>query len=265
MSLLEFFAKNYSNNLLWAGKSEFIPLLKSNGLANYFEDLKEDHLKKFTTPIFMDRDDRIYFNSLYNYKDVKTYYGSFGYHCKQPVCRQIFQNSCVPWEDIYIPELRANFQKPIFDFSKKFVLVIPDETIYSNNPISCLDFNLTQIVSLSQLLIQNNINTVILANDPRKYYNGFVSVLPATLDNILSLIPKSIALFSKQIDYHLISMLLTKAKLFYSFPIMKRTIREYILDANYKYLFGKYSNDQNIVLINNMNINEIVQNIIKNV
>ena len=264
MSLLELFSRTYNNDFLWAGRKEFIPLLKSNGLANYFEGLKEDHLKKFTTPIFMDRDDRVYFNSLYNYRDVKTYYGSKGYHCKQPVCKQIFQNSCFPWRDC-VPELRGSFQSPPVDLSKKFVLIIPDQTIFSNNSISCLEFNLTQIVSLSQLLIQKGINTLIIANDPRKYYNGFVSVLPATIDNLFSLIPKSIALFSKQIDYHLISMLVSKAKLFYSFPIRQTLIREYIMHANYKYLFNQYSDDKSIVLINNMNIKEIAQNIIRDV
>lgn len=257
---LELFDKIYLNNFYWAGDPKFLPLLKANGLADYFSIIKEKHLNKFTTPIFLDRNDRVYFNSLYNYRDVKSFYNTEGYHCNKPVCKQIFSNSCFSWNENYIPQLRYNF-KSKFDTSKKYILVMPDETIYSDNKISCLNFNLTEILTLSNLIAQKNIKTIILAENPNNWYNRYVDVIPATIENIFALLPKCIGLFSKQIDYLLISLCLSKARLFYNFQIQKRKIKEYLLDTNYNFLFGKYSSDKNIILINNKTIKEIADNI----
>jgi len=216
LSILE--TMNYmlpGNNLFWCGNSEFYPLVKYNGLAKTTSIMDQKTLRCFPTPIFFDKNNRAYFNCLVNYMEYRAYYDEPGFFDKRSVITQIVEKSTVPWDNRFIPNLRY-LEKNIKAFLKKgrapYILIFPDRTGTSQHDIECLNWNTRQIRSFVTML-QPEFKPVLVVKDPSLYYNINAEIIPFTLENVFSLITKSYAVLSKDIDILLLSLALSKAKI----------------------------------------------------
>lgn len=232
--------------IYWYGDDSFNYLVHSNGLASiYAGPLQEEQLKDYTTPFFMDNKDSLYINYLNNYIDVKTCYGREGYHREAALSRQLFENSLLPWSTSYFPKLRflqgsIEFEnwckREKFYKNKPFVLIFPDKG-WSKHKVNCLNWSHTQVKSLAAMLKQANINLVICTSNPGLYYGSKLYLLPNKLEYIFNLLPYAKATMSQDIDFLLISLMISKAKI-----IAIKQKKEFDIAKNKNYLVNNKTN-----------------------
>lgn len=210
------------SSLSWAGDVRHLPLIKINGLAKIhdnYKSLSQNVAEQFPTPIFLDKQNNVYFNCLNNYIKVFSYYGKFGYQDKRASCAQIFQNSLLSWDEQFIPRLR-NYSSNIDNLiklpllqNKSFVLILPDIIGYSNHQDICLDLEPIKIKSLAAMLFQKNIATIVMTNSPAKYFDSQIQTIAFDLELFLYLAQKSKSILSREPDFLLITNAISKAKI----------------------------------------------------
>lgn len=215
--------------IYWVGNKKFLPLIKAQGLGEYSEVVDDSVLKKFTTPIFFDKENRVYFNSLYNYLEVYSYYLYFCYHNYKPGLEQILSNLCYPsdlWEtpkikDIEISDdLKFHLNSSKIDFSLPFILVLPDKTGDSLHNQSCLDWSARDINALATLMYSLQIQTVVLTPKVGKYFGGRAKCVPYSFDSALTLLSKAKAVLSKDLDFLYMARFLF-SNISFSLPVSK--------------------------------------------
>ncbi|HVI41750.1 MAG TPA: hypothetical protein VM577_13950 [Anaerovoracaceae bacterium] len=226
--------------LHWAGDSKFLPILQMQGLAKYYSKFDPAILEKFPTPVFFDKQDGAYFNCLLNYFNVKTYYGTKGYKDQRVASRQIFEKGMIPWDPEFIPKFRNNTLSTELNnwmktskiiLNQRFVIILPDKTGYSQHNIIGLDWTPTQVKAFGEMLSQRNIAPLVFSNNPHKYYDPALHVLPVKLDFLFQLLPKAKAILSKDIDFMFVGQALSEAAIF-SKPLKKA----FDLNKNNKFL-----------------------------
>lgn len=216
------------STLYWAGDSKFLSIIEVNGLAkkhNSSELLTQNVVSGFPVPLFLDKQNNVYFNCLNNYIKVFTYYNKLGYLDKRPSFLQIFQNSLMPWNMQFIPKLR-NIPSVEFDNwmklsrlqNKSFVLLVPEITGCSQHSEICLDLEPVKIKALAAMLFQKNIATIVMTNSYSKYLDPQLQVAPFNLKLFLYLAQKAKAVLSGEADFLLISNAISRAKII-SFPL----------------------------------------------
>lgn len=214
-------------DIYWVGSKNFKSLVKSQGLSYYSEIVDESVLKRFTTPIFFDKEDRVYFNSLYNYLKVYSYYLFFGYNDEKSGSNQILNNLCYSsdfWEKPKIrnievsEELRFHLNSAKIDLSLPFVLIMPDETEDSWHQQSCLNWSPRDINSLAAMLCSQQIQTVVLTPRVGKYFGGQAKCIPYNFDFALTFLSKARAILSKDLDFLYIARVLF-SNVSFSLPI----------------------------------------------
>lgn len=197
-------------NIHWVGSKNFSSLAKSQDLSYYSEVVDESVLKRFTTPVFFDKENRAYFNSLYNYLKVYSYYLDFGYNNEKSGSGQILNNLCYSskfWEKPKIrnievsEELRFHLNSVKIDLSLPFVLIMPDETKDSWHHQSCLNWSPRDINSLAAMLYSQQIQTVVLTPKVGKYFGGQAKCVPYSFDFALTFLSKASAVLSKDLDF----------------------------------------------------------------
>ena len=224
LSYLEFINKaNLGKKLLWAGNDKFNKLLWMNGLAKPSDkSFTKELLKKYPTPIFLDKKHNIYFNFLNNYIDVYNYCGNFAYVDNKPLLRQMWRNLAIAgvMDDMFIPQLRsfrisAGVEKWVkennFYINKPYVCIFPDlNSGFSVHGGRMLNWNVQQVRAFSAMLRQAGYSTIIFTNNVR-FFTG-ENVAPMDLDFILYFLLKSKAVLSEEVDFLLLSMMLSNAK-----------------------------------------------------
>lgn len=223
LSILE--AINYTapgTKLFWCGDSKYHHLLEVNGLAKPFSGITQFDLDRFPVPIFFDMNDRAYFNYLNNYLDVKTYYLENGYRDRRPLIQQIVEKSTIGWDIRHLPKLR-NFQMPQdidpylrmckLHVNGPFALLFPDGDDYSLHNVNCLGWDSHQIRSVAAILQQRNIPLVLVTNKINHYAYSQAKILPLRADFVLYLMNKASAILSKNIDFLLVSLAISDAKI----------------------------------------------------
>jgi hypothetical protein len=223
----------------WAGDPKFLPLVKCQNLANYSEEPKSGDLFRFPTPVFLDASKFTIFNSLFNYIQVYNIYGELKYQDGKAIFDQIFKNSLLPWDSKYLPKIRANLSLTCenilrshnLSLSDDYVLIFPEASALSSHKQSCLNWNVSQVKALASMLKQQQLKTIVLSNNPRKYLDANVISLDFNLELIINLLYSCKLILSESIDFLLIGLLVSSAKL-----ASKPTFKELKLEKNKKWL-----------------------------
>ena len=228
------------NKIQWCGNNTFNSLVHLHGIASLTNNCPKEILSKYPTPIFMDKSKNIYFNCLNNYQQVKPYYGGSGYTDRSPIVKQLLRNSLAPWEQQYIPKFRnlnsltdgflCWSKVSRFDLSRPYICLFYD--INWSEHKSNFKWNEHQVKSLAAMLRQRGISTLLFTQHPQKFYNSSAYCIAPDLENIINLLPKSLAVLSSDIDFlFLASMLSESSKI-----IMKLTVRKMNISSNVRAL-----------------------------
>ena len=207
--------------LFWCGNKIYHHLLEINGLSKSYNDITKFDLDRFPTPIFLDQDNGAYFNYLNNYMNVYTYYLKHGYRDRRPILQQLLENSTVKWDVRHLPKLRY-FKKPDglnhylrmykLHINGPFVLLFPDGGEYSMHNVNCLQLDIHQIRSIAAILQQHNIPLILMTNNVNRYTYSQAKIFPLRIDFATYLIKKATAVLSKNIDFLLVSLAISDAK-----------------------------------------------------
>lgn len=237
------------SRIFWSGNDKFSSLVHLNGIAK-IESLPNGIVSRYPTPLFMDKSQNIYFNCLNNYLVVKPYYGGKGYKDKNLLSKQLLRNSTLPWNIQYIPKFR-NFDLPSkefinwsrvvrLDLNRPCVCFFYDLNCSQHN-VSILKWNQNQIRSLSAMLKQQGIATLMFTKNPSLFYGSGMYCIPSIqFETIIHCLIKAQAVLSNEIDFLFLAMMLCKgAKI-----ITKPTNRMLNLKAN-----GNFLNIQNDVFV----------------
>lgn len=235
LSLLEALnATDPTRQLYWTGNPKYSSLAYMNGLSKPSPvEVDAPLAERYPTPIFLDKYDLAYFNCLNNYIKLRPYYQRGRRSNMWPVTRQIFVNSLLEWDFKYIPQLRKMLvsneleewrKRSRFYDNKPFVLIFPDASDFTMHSDECLNWGPTEVKALSSMLHQVGYSLVICTNNPRPYYDSYAFHVPLELDFILFLLPKARAILSKDIDFLLMGLLLSSAKIIAN-PSRKRCFR----------------------------------------
>jgi hypothetical protein len=228
--------------LSWAGPNRYHSLVQVNGLAQPINPLNQSLLRQFPTPLFLDREQQAYFNCLNNYLTVSAYYGQTGYQDKRAVVQQITEKSLLPWSPRYIPKLRTwPESKELTTWLKlhriypnsPFVLIIPEVTTHSQHQVESLTWGPQPIRALAAMLSQVGITTIVAAMNPAKFYDSIAVTLPFDLNSVLQLMPQAQAILAKDLDFLLLALSLSEAKL-----LTTKQPHQFKLEKNQKFLGG---------------------------
>ena len=205
-----------SHNLFWLGNPEFSCLANFQGLCKFCNiTLTPEMLKQYPVPLFFDQDHRVYFNVLNNYLIRTSYWGKYPEAIDVPVTEQIFRNVMIPWRD-YLPILR-NLGTDFFDgevnigrFNTKtrIVLIILNQT---KNDI--LDWSIQNIKEFSQLASHKGLKTVVFSHNPNAFHGSSILAYKYDIRKILQVLENSWMVLSNDIDWLLISLMASKAKM----------------------------------------------------
>jgi hypothetical protein len=195
----------------WCGNSLFKKLNDLQGLAKSSKRISSSVLYQYPVPAFFNKNKTATFmNCLNNYIDVYTYYGEFRYRNDKALLKQLFNNLMIKWDDKYIPQLRridlpeklnklANTSR--FDLRKKFVLLFPDITGWSDHNSISLTWGLNEVRSFNAMLSKTDYNLIIVSPYPQRYYGLGALIVPMAVDNIIYLIKESSFVLSKEPDF----------------------------------------------------------------
>jgi hypothetical protein len=209
--------------LFWNGNPKFHHLVDINGLAKPTDLVSENDLERFPTPVFFDKEDRAYFNCLNNYLAVYTYYLTPGYQDGRSAVKQIVEKSTFPVDRAVFPQIRHKEVPPQLDFHFKseniqieapFVLIFPDKSDLSVHDVDCLGWEPREVNALAAMLSQVDIQLIAMTQRPGKYFGSLVKLIPLQLDYMLHLMPKSLAVLSKDVDFLFVANHMSDAILF---------------------------------------------------
>lgn len=239
LSIIEALGKLEPNRgLFWAGNRHFKILVWSQGIAKTLDT--PDLCDQYPIPLFFDREKLAYFNCLNNYRTTRTYSGNYEKPNRDIIFHQIFRNSMIPWKTQYIPVLRNNdinnkYKKWLdsvrFHDNQRFILIIPEQTVYSRHIHSCLGWEALQIREFAAMVRKYNLPVIVCTDNDGLYYNSHIIRAPIDLEIIIPLLSKTWMILSEQIDYLLVSMVLSNANI-----ISKPQEREFDLYKHAEYL-----------------------------
>lgn len=205
-----------SKKVFWAGDKRFYDLVKFYGKTEITSCENISH--KYPVPLFLDKKNKAYFNVLNNYLTKYSYYGSHPQKNHKPIFEQIFSNSMLPWDNKYYPKISWNFQKlkawaktARFYFNKKFIVIIYDESCFSDHKINCLDWNQRNLREFASMMRRFDIEIVLCTNNRASFYDSPYYQAPQELDIVLPLISQASIVLSSNIDFLLISLIISEA------------------------------------------------------
>ena len=106
LSIFEYYNKFMPyKKLYWSGNKDFEYLLSLNKLSK-LSNIEELVVKNYTIPLFLDKEDGLYFNCMNNYLRLNNYKGQFIEKNRDNIFKQIFDNSLIKWDKEYIPKIR---------------------------------------------------------------------------------------------------------------------------------------------------------------
>lgn len=215
MTILE--KMNYmmpSANLFWCGNKEYYDLIDTNGLAKSFDSITVEDLGRFPTPIFLDKENRAYFNCLNNYLKVYTYYLTLGYNDDRSAIQQITEKSTLNWDNRFLPKIRntqipadLNFYLKMYGLkiNSPFVIIIPEKTSFSIHDNICLNWDSQQIRSFAAILSQYDISLIVMTEQEGSQSYGGAHVLPLRVDFLMHLLSSAKGILSRDVDFLLVA------------------------------------------------------------
>lgn len=233
-----------SHKLYWSGNDSYHTLLGANGLALPFAEIDQKDINRFPTPIFLDKNNRAYFNCLINYLVKKTYYLTGGYPDGRAAIQQIIEKSTFSHNSNIKPKIRYNdemgdhtslFKAHSVDLSKPFILFIPDHTSCSIHNDSFLNWNKSQNKSFITLATQAGYQVVVLTESPSQYWGINAKIIPFSIELFLTLVPQAKFLISRDVDFPLVSCSISDAAI-----IANKTVGCFKIDKN-SHIIGKDS------------------------
>ena len=227
LCLLEYFHLVYpTREVYWSGNEKYHSLLEMSGLGKISTSILTKHmLIDYPVPLFFDKQNFAYFNLLNNYVIRPNIFLQFPKHRIEILLKQIFENFLIkPWSRDYIPKLRNFTYSDTFNkwinlnriyLNKPYVLIIPDNTNFSiHKKTECLNWSDYEIKAFAAILRQEDV-PLIVCTDRAIGYGNNIYTAPIDLNFILPLIINSSAILSKDLDFLILSLFLSKAKLFF--------------------------------------------------
>jgi hypothetical protein len=202
-----------SRNVTWLGNAGFNQLLQLHGLCKSSSiGLTKEHLAKYPAPVFFDQDNRVYFNVLNNYLTRYSYWGENPETVDDPVVKQIFSNSLLPW-NYQVPRLRAlnpvDSSKIMKDNKDRVILFVLDG-VYEHS-FKTLEWGVHNIRELAAMLFGKKFKVVVATDKPGPFYGTKAVPIPCDQKTVLTMISKAWMVLSPTIDWLLIALMLSKA------------------------------------------------------
>jgi hypothetical protein len=205
------------HRIFWLGHQEYSFFVRVQNLCKLSQiAFKPEILKSYPTPIFLDADGNAYLNVLNNYLERTSYWGKYPEPVNAPVLEQMFQNVMVPWRQSYIPKLR-NLGIEFFDELRntgrlrqrtKVVCIVLNA---SQNDV--LGWNMQNLKEFTQLASHKGLKVVIFTHDVSVFYGTKILAHEYDLRKILQVIINSWMVLSSDIQWLLIALMLTDARL----------------------------------------------------
>ena len=191
-----------SANLYWEGNPAFKLLIETNGLAKMSKNiLGEKVVYQYPLPVFFDKDDKAYFNCLYNYFPINT-------RQKMTPAHKIFTRNIFGFDKKYLPKMRdvcypESLAKSLMlqkiDPNKFLVVLFPDKAQGSLHDVDCLGWGVKSIKSFYSMLKQSGIQLVIATNTASKYYE--FPCVSLNIENAIYLLSSANVILSRTVDY----------------------------------------------------------------
>jgi hypothetical protein len=263
LSILESLNRTFPGvELLWNGDLKYKSLLDSQGLAEATDLVTQYDLDRFPAPIFIDKNDRAYFNCLNNYLKVKPYYLSGGYVSYRALINQIVSNSTLEWDLRDLPRFRHNMRPKGLDYyykihnlhsNSKFALLFIDNS-FSIHRKNCLHWDVHQVRAAAAILQQNGISLVVVTDNVNGYSYSQAKVIPFDPMSAIYLMKQADTILSTDIDPLLIGMHISDAKL-----VSFKHKRAFGLKNNARFL----NSDNDIYISREMSVTDVCDYILK--
>lgn len=250
---------NPRDNLFWAGNEKYNQLVYFNGLAKVYNKNIENLTNDYPSAIFTDNENNLYLNALNNYIKVKPFITSNKYTIdKHPIFQQIVQNSIYKFDKNLLPKIRKHIEP--YKTKRPYICIFPDiATGWSqlDPKFSFLNFDYNQINWLIVQLYKQGIDTIVFKKHA-PYYGVPYKREDLNIENVFKYLPNSKAILSNEIDFLLLGLIISKAKLIYK-PRTKK-MKHYDLVQNAKFIEAQ----NKIVSIKNITEDSVYQSIIMN-
>lgn len=244
LSCAEAISKIENGKLYWLGNKKFFDLINLHGLCEISNiKLTLRDLDNYPTPVFFDKKDKVYFNLLNNYIIKKNYWQMYDCEAKDPAIKQIFDN-CLLNEWPGPPKFR-NLNSSKMNKNKNIVIIL--DNFYSIHKIDCLNWSIQQTKELASMLYGKNFKVNVISNNKTPFYGSKVNVIDYNILNIMDLIKSSWMVLSNNIDWLIISLMISNAIVF-----SKTLPKAFDLIANAEYIDVK-----NQIFIENGDISTI--------
>lgn len=223
-----------THSVYWLGNQEHSFLVRLQGLCKMSTiNLTKDILKQYPVPLFLDCNGHAYLNILNNYMQRTSYWGKFPEVVTAPVVEQISRNIMVPWSS-YVPKLRNLGTEFIDELQKtgrirqsaKIISIILNKT---DNDL--LRWSLQNFKEFSQLASHKGWRVVVFTNNTKIFYGSNILAIEYNPRHILQVIKRSWVVMSNDINWSLIALMISDAKL-----ISKPIDNQYSLFKNAEFL-----------------------------
>jgi len=216
---IEYFKLKYpEKNIFWHGREEFKEIIKLQGAANYSSEITKEISGSYPIHFFKDKENNAYFNLLDNYFEYHTYLGKKIKKNKNNFI-DIFNKNFMLDKLLNYPFVLRNQDRDIefeawcklnkYVINKPYILILPDRLTHSLHKLDFINFSMMELRALSSVLALQGIQTIIMSDDPSKYYGNF-KFIKYSFTRFLSLARNAKIVLSRQPDYSIISLLLFK-------------------------------------------------------
>jgi hypothetical protein len=202
-----------NQNIYWLGTDKYSNLHYINGISKPCSiSLTPKILRNYPTPLFFDKDNKIYFNLLFNFLLKKSYYNKKPKEREEPIFEQIFLNALIPFNNSYLPKLRRLGTDFIDDLIKsnkltsksKIITIILEKT---NNDI--LNWGVQQIKEFVQIVSAKGFKVIVFAHDISRFYGSKILAFQYDVRKILQVIQRAKLLLSNDIQWLLSGLLIS--------------------------------------------------------
>jgi len=205
-----------SHKLYWLGKPEYHPLLRIQGLCKTSSvNLTPKVLRQYPVPLFLDNSGNAYFNILNNYLFRTSYWGKYTEEVSAPIFEQMASNIMIPWRD-YVPKLRnlgSEFLDNMYKIGRLRTTSKIISIILSDTDNDILQWSAQNIKEFAQLSSHKGWKVIVFTNNTNALYGQNVLTVEYNYRNILQAIKDSWVVLSNDIDWLLISIMISDAKI----------------------------------------------------
>ena len=223
-----------SHKIYWLGNQQYSFFARAQGLCKpSIIDITPDILKQYPVPLFLDNDGNAYFNILNNCLRRISWWGLYPEEVTLPILEQMANNIMIPWRN-YVPKLRSLGTEFIDELqatgrirsTSKIISIILNET---NQDL--LQWTLQNIKEFAQLASHKGWKVLVFTNKPNMLYGSNILATEYNQRNILQAIKRSWVVLSNDINWLLVSLIISEAKL-----VSRHVDNQYCLFKNAEFL-----------------------------